>query len=179
MKFSRKLLLFVIAVASFSVWIAGWVFQLSNTRVDLRTGEERTDGPDLFDDSTTSIQAEEICALALANIEQLPLSSEATSPQDRGEVIAAATDSYQIMLEALAQLEPNTDRDQLIFEGWLSDWNQIIADRITFTEGLAAGRDEPFTLTGRVGTERIDDRITRLATTNMMLSCRFPEDLGG
>ena len=174
-----KIALFTIAVASFSVWITGWVLASSNTRVDLRTGLERDDGPDLFDDSTTSIQAEGICAIALSRIDELPISSEATSPQNRAVAITAATETYQIMLDALMQLDTSTERDRLILDGWLTDWGQVISDRITFTAGLSEGRDEPFTITDRGGTERIDRRITRLTITNEMLSCQFPMDLGG
>ncbi len=179
MSFVGKLALFIIAVASFAIWITGWILQTSNTRVDLRTGLERTDGPDLFDDSTTSILAEEICSIAATNIAELPISTQARSPQDRAVAIAAATDNYQNMLAALSQLDTSTDRDRLILDGWLSDWESVIGDRITFTEGLEAGRDEPFTLTGTGTSERIDRRITRLAITNEMLSCQFPMDLGG
>ncbi len=167
----------VIAALTFGVWIFGWIAQANNKQIDLRTGEERTAAPDLFDDSTLSLGAEMICSAALSQVNSLTAASIVTSPEERADNVVQATIWYSDMLSELEGLTPATTRDHIIFSGWLADWQTHIDDRQFFAQQLADGNDAQFVMSDRAG-ERLDRIINRIANTNEMYSCAFPVDVG-
>jgi len=165
-------------LSSFGIWVYGWTGLAENQRLDLRTGEYRSDAADLLDDSTFGLSAEKICEKVSQAISELPKATEAVNTKQRATQIESGTSLLEAMIKDLRTLETGTDRDSTITSAWIDDWETVIKDRNRYTKALNNGEDSEFLMTDIGGSERQDKRITRLAETNQMPSCHYPEDIG-
>jgi|GEM_PF-6136061 len=167
----------ILVLASFGIWVYGWSGLAKRERLDIASGEMRNDAADLFDSSDFSKKAEKICENTQTEIDKIPNATQAETPQARSKQIQDATLLLQNMVNEIKLIETSTNRDSQIVAGWLSDWETAIKDRDRYTLKLDKGEDTEFLMTDIPG-ERLDKRITRLATTNKMTSCSFPADVG-
>ena len=166
MRLIPKLIVGVVVLASFAIWVYAF------------SGAARRDAPDLLDDPAFASRAEEICAIAVADVAELPGALSAVDGPDRGRQIVAATERFETMLDELDPLVGGSDRDIEIAGGWLADWRVLIQDRYRYADKISADTGAQFYVTDVGVSERLDRRITRLARTNSMLSCGAPGDVG-
>jgi hypothetical protein len=160
-----KLLAVVTLVGSFGVWIYAF------------SGAADRDPPDLLDDASWSEAAEAICSRAVADVEQLPGAIEASDVDERSAQVRAATDRFAEMLVELELLPTSSNRDAQITTDWLADWRTLTQDRYRYADRILDDPAAPFTITDIGVGERLDRRITRMATTNLMPSCGSPTDV--
>lgn len=139
----------------------------------------RTDPPDYLQDRAWPAAAEKICAAAAADMESLPFASESNSPLARADVVEAATERLQTMVDDLARLplaegtKASADRELVTL--WLADWDTYLADRTAFTTGLRTDPSTKFVLTMR-GSHAITRPMDQVAKNNRMPSCATPTD---
>jgi hypothetical protein len=161
-----KLLAAIVVAASFAVWIYAY------------SGLAARDAPDLLDDSSFATSGEAICATTLDDLAQLPEALDAVDGPDRARQIRTSTDRLGRMISDLEAAVGGTDRDIQIATGWLTDWRVLIGDRYRYADAIEADENAQFLVTDTGVGERLDRRITRFATTNTMLSCVAPTDVG-
>ena len=155
----------ILIAASFSVWVYAY------------SGQADRPPPDLLGDTTLAARAEAFCAEAEADVEALPSALDAVDAVDRAAQIRTSTARYEIMVDELATLEPGTEEDRIILDGFIGDWRTLLADRRTYADTLLDDPDAPF-LQSAIRGERLDRRMTRVADTNAMYSCGAPTDVG-
>jgi len=155
-----------LALSSFAVW--GYAY---SGRADRPT-------PDLLTDQAFPAAAQRICATAVADIAAMPQALDARDGAERADQVRASTARFEQMIDELAATVGGTPRDVAIQEAWLDDWRVMVQDRYRYAEAVADDPAAPYYMTDTGANERLDRRITRLATTNRMLSCSSPEDLG-
>lgn len=160
-----KIFAVVTMVASFGVWVYAF------------SGAADRDSPDLLDDVAWAEDAEALCAAAKADVERMPLASEAESVADRADQIDAANARYRTMLAAMTDLKPSTARDGEMVAEWQSDWEIYLGDRDRYANAILEDPAASFTVTNTGGGERLYKRISRFALTNFMASCVAPEDV--
>jgi hypothetical protein len=153
-----------VVLASFALWIYAF------------SGLARKDPPDTLRDLAYVAEAEARCEPARRAIDALPPAPAARDPQDRAATLSEANDHLAGMLRRLRTVQPDNDADRLIVSGWLADWDRYLADRRSYAATLASGRDAPFTLTGRDGTDYTKS-MDHLAEVNPMPSCATPGDV--
>lgn len=152
--------------ASFGIWVYAY------------SGAADRDTPDLFDDASFSLAAENICAAALADVDEMPDALDAIDGPDRGNQIRNTTARFEVMLDDLDRLVGGSARDVEIASGWLSDWRVYIQDRYNYADRISVDDQAQFLVTDVSVRERLDRRLTRLANTNAMPSCAAPGDVG-
>ena len=155
-----------VILASFGVWAYAY------------SGLADRETPDLLADRELAETAESICAAATADVAAMPNALDAVDGPDRAEQIRATTARYSLMIDDLERLDRTTERDDLIFSSWLSDWRVILGDRLTYADAIAVDPEAQFYVTDIGVTERLDKRLTRFANTNLMTSCAAPTDVG-
>lgn len=155
-----------LALSTFGVW--GYAY---SGRADRPT-------PDLLVESAFPAAAEPICATAAAEIAAMPQALDATDNVDRANQVRASTARFEQMVDELEAVMSGTPRDLAIERAWLDDWRVVVADRYRYADAVADNPAAPFYMTDTGVNERLDRRVTRLATTNQMLSCIYPEDVG-
>jgi hypothetical protein len=155
----------IIILASFAVW--GYTYYLHLNRPE---------PPDFLADATLAPAADEICSRTVAAVAQVPGASEAATAQERAQQVTASTDLFDAMVAELAAFSPTDDRDQVIWEGFVGDWEILVDDRQRFAEALQTDPEAQFLLTAIAG-ERLDRRISRVAEANKMYSCVAPDDV--
>lgn len=160
-----KTLAIVTMVASFGVWVYAF------------SGAADRDPPDLLDDLTWAEQADQLCTDAKADVDAMPLASEANSVVERSDQIAATNGRYRDMLAAMEDLEPGSARDAEMLAEWQSDWELFLSDRDRYADAILEDPGALFTVTNTGGGERLYRRISRFARTNFMASCIAPEDV--
>jgi hypothetical protein len=133
--------------------------------------------PDLLDEAETAQQAEQICAGAIAAIDELPLAFETRTPDARAAVIGRANDELRAMLTALRTLPVEGERDARMVDEWLDDWETFLADRDEYAQRLPGDPGARFYVTEKEG-RQVTVPIDRFATVNRMPSCATPEDVG-
>jgi len=171
---SRLGRLAVLAVVASFVGIWGYVLWLSFV-------EGRAEPRDRLDDARWTAAAEETCAEVRTRLDRLPFASEVRSPEERAELLDAATDETEDMVQRLEGLVPPRDRDEArAVERWLADYRTYLQDR---REYAAAQRDpshprydRPFSVTDRGGYQ-IDVLVDDFARVNYMESCEAPDDV--
>lgn len=161
-----KVLAGLMIAATFAIWIYAF------------SGAARRDAPDLLDDPSFASRAEQICAEALADIDEMPNALDAVDGPDRGNQIRMTTTRLEAMLDELDALVGGTDRDVEITTGWLADWRVMIQDRYRYADAIAVDDQAQFLVSDVGVSERPDRRLTRLANTNAMPSCAAPTDVG-
>jgi hypothetical protein len=165
----------VLAVVASFVGIWGYVLWLSFV-------EGREEPRDRLDDTSWTEAAEETCAGSRLVIDDLPFASEVGSPEDRADLLDAATDELDVMVERLGELVPPREADEArAASRWLADYRTFLQDR---REYAAAQRDpdhprydRPFSVTDRGGYQ-IDVLLDDFARVNYMESCETPDDVG-
>ena len=158
-----------VVLGSFLVWIYAY------------SGAARRDAPDLISDGAFARTAEAICAEAQADIDAMPGALDAVDGPDRARQIRATNVRYEAMLDELDELTPSLSasaRDTEIATGWLADWRVIVSDRYDYADRIEVDDQAQFYLSNLGVSERLDRRLTRLATTNLMPSCGAPTDVG-
>jgi hypothetical protein len=161
-----KLLAIAVIAPSFAIWIYAF------------SGLARRDAPDLLDDPSFSLAAEETCARALADIGEMPDALDAVDGPDRSRQVIQTTERWEAMLDDLDEQVGGSTRDTEITTSWLADWRVLIQDRYRYANDVANDPAAQFFITDTGVNEPLERRITRFATTNSMLSCSAPTDLG-
>jgi len=163
-----------LAVVASVVLIWGYVMYLS-----FFVG--RAEPRDRLDDTGWTAAAEQTCADVRSRLDRLPYASEVRSPQERAELLDAATDELDGMVARLAELAPPREVDEArAVSRWLDDYRAYLVDR---REYAAAQRDpdhprydRPFSVTDRGGYQ-IDVLLDDFARVNYMESCEAPDDV--
>lgn len=155
-----------LALSSFGVW--GYAY---SGRADRPT-------PDLLTEAAFPTAAERICATAVADIAAMPQALDAKDNADRADQVRTSTARFEQMIDELEAAVSGTPRDVAIEKAWLDDWRVVVADRYRYADAVADNPAAPYYMTDTGVNERLDRRVTRLATTNNMLSCSYPEDVG-
>ncbi|MEZ5408704.1 MAG: hypothetical protein R2761_11815 [Acidimicrobiales bacterium] len=155
-----------LVLSSFGIW--GYAY---SGRADRPT-------PDLLADQTFPAAAEEICAAAVADTSAMPQAPDARDNGERAEQVRASTARFEQMIDELAAVVGGTPRDVAIEKAWLDDWRVVVKDRYRYADAVAENPAAPYYMTDTGVNERLDRRVTRLATTNRMPACSYPEDVG-
>jgi hypothetical protein len=162
-----------VVVASF-VGIWGYVLYLSVF--------EGREGPrDRMDDTDWTAAAEETCAESRRVFERLPFANEVSSPEERADLLATATDELEVMVTRLGALVPPADADEArAVTRWLDDYRTYVTDRRQYEQAQrdpsAERYDRPFSVTDRGGYQ-IDVLLDDFARVNYMESCETPDDV--
>jgi len=155
-----------LVVSTFGIW--GYAY---SGRADRPT-------PDLLADQTFPAAAEEICASAVADISAMPQALDAKDNGERADQVRASTARFEQMIGELAVVMGGTPRDVAIEQAWLGDWRVVVEDRYRYADAVADNPAAPYYMTDTGVNERLDRRVSRLATTNRMPSCGYPDDVG-
>lgn len=166
LRLGGKLLAAAAILASFLVWVYAY------------SGFAGRDAPDLLDDPTFATAGESVCATALDDLAELPNALDATDGADRAAQIRTSTARLERMLTDLDEIVGGTERDVAITTAWLADWRVLMDDRYRYADKIEVDDNAQFLITDTGVGERLDRRITRFATTNSMLSCIAPSDVG-
>ncbi len=160
-----KVALTTTLIASFGVW--GYAYSGLADRV----------APDTFDDAEYAAELETVCASAMERFDALPNAEEADDNVERSEQITNRNAVLTEMIDDLESVDPTTDRDASLSSEWLTDWRTYVSERQDYADRFA---EDPAAVAyfSAVGGERIEKRISRLATTNLMFSCETPLDVG-
>ncbi len=150
--------------------IAFWAFAFSPQ------ARERFQAPDQITDEVYVAAIETRCSVAVAEMEALPSSRTAESPEARGLIVEQANASLERMRSDLAGLPGGSDDDRELVGKWLDDWDFYIQDRVAHAEKLANGDTGRFLNTERDGIF-IAERMSGFARRNNIRSCLPPGDL--
>ncbi len=165
-----RLFLLVVVVALVSMW--GYVLYLA-------FGPGRQPPIDRLDDPAFAVAAEDRCAEALDEVEELPVASESTTAAERAAVLTQADATFAVMLDDLdgmVDLAPAGDQRRRATE-WLADWRTYLADREAYADALRADPDARLLVSEKAGEGRqITGWIDEFANANRMPSCVTPTD---
>jgi len=164
----------VLAVVASFVGIWGYVLWLSFV-------EGRAEPRDRLDDTRWTEAAEETCAEVRTRLDRLPFASEVESPEERAELLDAATDELDDMVERLDALVPPRPADEATaVSRWLDDYRTYLQDRREYADAQrdpsAERYDRPFSVTDRGGYQ-VDVLLDDFARVNYMESCEAPDDV--
>jgi hypothetical protein len=152
-----------IAVGIVAMWGYVWIYHLS--------GQGERDMPDRLDDLSWTAQAEEICAGYAERIAALPGAHNASTADERADVIEAATDEIDAMLRQLEAIAPSGDsRDARITAAWLVDYRIWLDDRYAYADTLRVDPTARFLVTEKAG-RYINAPVDRFARVNEMEAC--------
>ena len=132
---------------------------------------------DELEDRTFPTAAEEICAAALEEIDELPPAEVTFDPLERAAVIDEANDILAVMLSQLAPLAPTEPPEAAeAVEEWLDDWSTYLGDRQEYADALRDDPEARFTESPK-GPKQISRAIDSYAQVNRMTSCETPGDV--
>lgn len=164
--------IFGIGVALSVVGVWGYVMYLTFF-------EGRDDPRDRMTDVEYREEAEATCAPYRERIDALPLASQVSTPQERADMIDAATAELRDMVADLETLDPPAADDEAqAVSRWLDDWEIYLDDRDAYADRFRQGIDEAFRMTDAGGGEQINAKIDNFAHINYMESCETPKDVG-
>ena len=134
-----------------------------------------------IDDRAWAARAEAICAEAKLRREALTDfrrvdERDAAMMVERGNLVDAATDLMEDMLDDVVAVAPTDEKGASIVPDWEADYRTYLENRRAYAEVLRAGRNEPFTEAAVDGIP-ISEKIERFAGDNEMPSCAPPTDL--
>lgn len=161
-----RVLVIALLIASFFPW--AWRFS---------PWAERTPF-DLFDDPAYSATAEQLCASALADIEQVPSAAVAADPAERAAQVRAVNTILETLVDDLESAATGTDRDLRMIDAWVDDWRIYLGNRADYADRIAGDPDAQFYVSANDDGDRVDKHLTYLANTNEMYSCVAPGDVG-
>lgn len=134
---------------------------------------------DEMEDRSFPIAAEEVCAATRAQLEALPLASQAASAEERADVVEVSNTLLLQMVDELRPIAPTSPanvRDGV--QEWLDDWIVYIGDRQQYVDNLRADAGARFLETTKgVQPRGITRAINGFAEVNRMESCATPGDL--
>jgi hypothetical protein len=156
-----------IALAVIAGWAAIYVWTVTG---------DRSDPPDRLDDPAFAAAAEPICAATRADIDDLGLPTEVSSPAERAAMVAAENDLLLAMLDDVEALPRPAGDDADWIGQWLGDWRLHVQDRQDWADDLAAGDDHLFVESARAG-EQVSKVVDNFAEVNDMPSCATPGDV--
>jgi hypothetical protein len=163
---------FVIIVVAALVSMWGYVLYLA-------FGPGRQPPIDRLDDPAFAAAAEERCAEALDDVDDLPVASESPTAAERAAVLAQADAVFAAMLDDLdgmVELAPAGDQRRRATE-WLADWRTYLGDREAFADALRTDPDARLLVSEKDGEGRqVTGWIDEFAKANRMPSCVTPTD---
>ena len=166
-----RILLAIVVAASFGVWAYGF------------SGLAARTAPDTLSDPSFGALADPRCAAANERVDGMPDALDAEDHVERAGQIIDTTAVYRTLVDDLRVLvdDPSVtldERDREITLEWLVDWDRFLDDRLDYAARLADDPAAVFYVAASSGGERLERRITRFATTNEMLACVTPSDVG-
>jgi hypothetical protein len=134
-----------------------------------------------IDDRGWAARAEAICADATVRREALADyrrvdENDAAMMVERGNLVDAATDVVEQMLDDVVAVPPSDDKGAAIVPDWEADYRTYLQNRRDYADVLRTGRNAPFTEAAVDGIP-ISDKVERFAGDNEMPSCAPPSDL--
>jgi hypothetical protein len=165
-----RLAIAAVVVALVSMW--GYVLFLA-------FGPGRQPPVDRLDDPAFAQAAEERCAAAVDQVDDLPVASASHTAEERAEVLDQADAAYRSMLDDLddmVDLAPAGDQRRRVQE-WLADWRVYLGDREAYADALRADPDARLLVSSKPGEGRqITGWIDEFAKANRAPSCVSPVD---
>jgi hypothetical protein len=165
-----RLAVVAIVVALVSMW--GYVLFLA-------FGPGRQPPVDRLDDPAFARAAEERCAAAVDQVDELPVASASHTAEERAEVLDRADAVYRSMLDDLddlVDLAPAGDQRRRA-EEWLADWRVYLGDREAYADALRADPGARLLVSSKPGEGRqITGWIDEFAKANRAPSCVSPVD---
>ena len=165
-----RLAIVAVVVALVSMW--GYVLFLA-------FGPGRQPPVDRLDDPAFAQAAEERCAAAVDQVDELPVASASHTAEERAEVLDQADAVYRSMLDDLddmVDLAPAGDQRRRVRE-WLADWRVYLRDREAYADALRADPDARLLVSSKPGEGRqITGWIDEFAKANRAPSCVSPVD---
>lgn len=156
-----------LVMGGFWAWV--FMYQLQNR------GED--DMPDRLDDLAWTAEADEICAVANAQVALLPSAPATPTADERADVIETATAEFEAMLVELEALAPTgSSRDAVITAAWFTDYRVFLQDRLAYADALRADPGARFVVTEKYGSQ-ITKPVDRFARVNEMEACMSPGDV--
>lgn len=134
-----------------------------------------------INDEAWTVRAEGICnqaetqRLALTDLRQISDAGE-DALTERAVIIDKATDTLEVAVNAISEVEPTDAKGKAIVPLWISDYRQLIDDRREYANQLRNGENVPFSETMIEGLP-ISEKISTFAADNRMTSCKVPMDL--
>jgi hypothetical protein len=154
--------------------VSMWIYVLY-----LAFGPGRQPPIDRLDDPTFARAAEERCAAAVADVDQLPVASASPNATARADVLDQANDTFAAMLDDLdgmVDLAPAGDQRQRTTE-WLADWRVYLGDRQDYADALRTDPGARLLVSEKPGQgQQITGWIDEFAKANRMPSCASPLD---
>lgn len=162
---------FALTIAAVLTLLGGWIYTLFIYDPGLLI--------DQLEDRTFPRAAEEICAEARGDLDQLPQAYDVHSAAERADAVAASNVILSSMvdrMEAVAPTEPAKVRDGV--REWLGDWRTYIADREQYAESLRVDPEARFLESPKASaTKGITRAIDPFAQVNEMSSCTTLADV--
>lgn len=167
-----RLLLLVVVVALAAMWIYALFFASKKAAYKV-------------DDPAWRAHAEEVCTryeeerLALTDTEGGYI-AEPTEEQmiERADVVDAATDLLQRMIDEVTGFAPQSARDQELVAKYAGFYATMLADRRAYTARLRAFELEPYRET-KIEGGPVTNILVDFATVNELPHCSPPQELGG
>jgi hypothetical protein len=145
----------------------------------LAFGPGRQPPIDRLDDPSFASAAEDRCAAALDQIDELPVANATPDPADRADVLDQANEAYAGMLDDLAgmtRLVPDAEQRGRA-EEWIADWRTHLGDRLEYARDLRTDPDARLLVSEKPGEgQQITEWIDEFAAANRMPSCKSPTD---
>ncbi len=166
-----RIALGVVVAASFGVWVYGF------------SGLAARTAPDTLGDTSFLVLADPACEATNAEVALLANALDAEDHIERAQQVLASTALYNALVDDLERMidDPSVtlnERDRGITLEWLADWRQFLADRVDFADRLDDDPQAVFYVAASSGGERLERRITRFASTNDLVNCVTPSDVG-
>ena len=166
-----RILLGIVVASTFAVWGYGF------------SGLANRTAPDTLGNPSFMVLADPACEATNGQVAALPNALDAEDHVERAQQVVVNTALYSGMVDDLERLldDPSVtlnERDRGITLEWLVDWRLFLADRIDFADRLEDDPQAVFYVAASSGGERLERRITRFASTNDLLNCVTPADVG-
>jgi hypothetical protein len=145
----------------------------------LAFGPGRQPPVDRLDDTAFASAAEDRCASALDQIDELPVANATPDPAERADVLDQANSVYAAMIDDLAgltRLVPDGEQRGYA-EEWVADWRTHLGDRLEYARDLRTDPDARLLVSEKAGQgQQITEWIDEFAAANRMPSCKSPTD---
>ena len=165
-----RVVLAIVVIALVSMWV--YVLYLA-------FGPGRQPPIDRLDDPAFARAAEQRCAAAVADVDELPVASASPNATARAEVLDQANATFAAMLDDLdgmVDLAPAGDQRQRTTE-WLADWRTYLGDREEYADALRTDPGARLLVSEKPGQgQQITGWIDEFAKANRMPSCASPLD---
>jgi hypothetical protein len=160
----------MLARLTVALLVAMWVYVLY-----LAFGPGRQPPPDRLDDPGFATQAQAICEAAHDDVDQLPPAIEAEDADQRADIVDAANERFEAMLDEIEEVTPPGEDGDIVQE-WLTDWRTYLGDRAEYAEALRSDPDAQLFVTAR-DQEQVTEYIDAFSADNRMTACATPIDV--